>query len=63
MTNQVSSTGGVMPCDTTPLDRNLDYGQRYRIEGTPTLFLADGRRVPGAVDAKKVEQLLSEVRL
>jgi thiol:disulfide interchange protein DsbC len=61
MTNQVASTGGVMPCDTTPLDRNMDYGQRYRIEGTPTLFLADGRRVPGAVDAKQVEKLLSEV--
>jgi thiol:disulfide interchange protein DsbC len=59
--NQVASTGGVMPCDTTALDRNLDFGQRYRIEGTPTLFLADGRRVPGAVDAKQVEKLLSEV--
>ncbi len=61
--NQVATTGGIMPCDTTALDRNLDFGQRYRIEGTPTLFLADGRRVPGAVDAKQVEKLLSEVRL
>jgi thiol:disulfide interchange protein DsbC len=60
--NQVASSGGVMPCDTTALDRNLDFGQRYRVEGTPTLFLADGRRVPGAVDAKQVEKLLSEVR-
>ena len=63
MTNQITSTGGVMPCDTTPLDRNLDFGQRYKVEGTPTLFLADGRRVPGAVDAKQVEKLLSEVHL
>ena len=61
--NQVALTGGVMPCDTTALERNLDFGQRYRIEGTPTLFLADGRRVPGAVDAKQIEKLLSEVRL
>jgi thiol:disulfide interchange protein DsbC len=62
MLNQVASTGGVMPCDTTALERNLDFGHKYRIEGTPTLFLADGRRVPGAVDAKQVEKLLSEVR-
>jgi thiol:disulfide interchange protein DsbC len=62
MMNQVASTGGIMPCDTTPLDRNLDFGQRYRVEGTPTLFLADGRRVPGAIDAKQVEKLLSEVQ-
>jgi thiol:disulfide interchange protein DsbC len=59
--NQVPLAGGVMPCDTSALDRNTDFGQRYRIEGTPTLFLADGRRVPGAVDAKQVEKLLSEV--
>jgi thiol:disulfide interchange protein DsbC len=63
MMNQVASTGGIMPCDTTALDRNLDYGQRYRIEGTPTLFFSDGRRVPGAVDAKQVEKLLTEVRM
>lgn len=61
--NQVTTTGGVMPCDTTALDRNLEFGQRYRVEGTPTLFLADGRRVPGAVDAKQVEKLLSEVKV
>ena len=61
--NQVALTGGVMPCDTTALERNLDFGQHYRIEGTPTLFLADGRRVPGAVDAKQIEKLLSEVHL
>ena len=61
--NQVALGGGVMPCDTTALDRNLEFGQRYRIEGTPTLFLADGRRVPGAMDAKQVEKLLAEVKL
>jgi len=61
--NQVASSGGVMPCDTTAMERNLDFGQRYRIEGTPTLFLADGRRVPGAVDAKQIEKLLSEVHM
>ncbi len=61
--NQVASSGGIMPCDTTAMERNLDFGQRYRIEGTPTLFLADGRRVPGAVDAKQIEKLLSEVHM
>jgi thiol:disulfide interchange protein DsbC len=58
--NQVPLAGGVMPCDTSALTRNLAFGQRYKIEGTPTLIFADGRRVPGAVDAKQVEKLLAD---
>lgn len=61
--NQVPATGQTMACDTEALDRNLDFGLKYRVEGTPTLFLADGKRVPGAVNAKQLEKLLSEVRL
>jgi len=49
----------LLPCDDTALERNLAFGQRYRIEGTPTLILADGSRIPGAADAKKVEKLLA----
>jgi thiol:disulfide interchange protein DsbC len=47
------------PCNTAVLNRNLDFGQKYKIEGTPTLILADGTRVPGAIDAKKLESLLA----
>src|SRR5665647_466451 len=29
-------------CDTTALDRNLDFGKKHKITGTPTVFFADG---------------------
>jgi thiol:disulfide interchange protein DsbC len=47
-------------CDTAALDRNLEFGKRYRITGTPTLFFADGSRVPGAIGAPQIEKFLTE---
>ena len=47
-------------CDTTALNRNLEFGRKYKITGTPTMIFADGSRVPGAVSAQQLEKLLSE---
>lgn len=47
------------PCSSAAINRNLDFGQRYKIEGTPTIIFADGTRVPGAIEAKKLEALLA----
>ncbi len=52
-----SATGG---CDATALSRNVELGRKYKINGTPTLLFTNGSRVPGAVDAKKVEQMLAQ---
>ncbi|WP_101047853.1 DsbC family protein [Macromonas nakdongensis] len=49
-------------CDTTALDRNVAFGQKARITGTPTTFLVDGTRIPGAAGADKIEQALSNVK-
>jgi thiol:disulfide interchange protein DsbC len=49
-------------CDTTALDKNLKLGQSMNVSGTPTVFLADGRRLPGAVGADRLEKELSSVR-
>ncbi|MDF1484757.1 DsbC family protein [Ramlibacter sp. H39-3-26] len=48
-------------CDsaTATLQRNLAFGKKYRITGTPTLIFSDGTRVPGAITAQDVEQRLS----
>ena len=46
-------------CDTSALQRNLAFGRKYKITGTPTLFFVDGTRVPGAADAAQIEKLLS----
>jgi len=47
-------------CDTAAVARNLEFGRKHRISGTPTLLFADGTRVPGAIPAAQVEKLLAE---
>ena len=47
-------------CDTAAVARNLEFGKKHRISGTPTLLFADGTRVPGAIPAAQVEKLLAE---
>ena len=49
-------------CDTAPVDANVEFGKKYRITGTPTLFFADGTRVPGAVPLAQVEKLLADIK-
>jgi thiol:disulfide interchange protein DsbC len=46
-------------CDTTAIDKNLKLGRSMNVSGTPTVFLADGRRLPGAVPADRLEKELS----
>jgi thiol:disulfide interchange protein DsbC len=49
-------------CDTSALDKNLALGRGMNVTGTPTVFLADGRRLPGAVSADQLDKALSAVR-
>jgi thiol:disulfide interchange protein DsbC len=54
---------GVVPkspkCDN-PVDKLVAYGQSKKINGTPTIFFADGKRVPGAIPAERFEELLNK---
>jgi thiol:disulfide interchange protein DsbC len=45
-------------CDSAALDRNVEFGRKYRVQGTPALFFEDGTRKPGALPAAEVEKLL-----
>ena len=47
-------------CDTAALQRNLAFGRKHKITGTPTLIFADGTRVPGAVPVAEIERRLAE---
>ncbi|MFC5496125.1 DsbC family protein [Caenimonas terrae] len=49
-------------CDTSAIARNLEFGKKHRISGTPTLFFSDGARVPGAVSAAQVEKYLADAK-
>jgi thiol:disulfide interchange protein DsbC len=46
-------------CDNSAIQRNLALGKQHRITGTPTSFLPDGTRLPGAVPLEKIEQALA----
>ena len=50
-------------CDTTALERNLAFSKKHKITGTPTVFFADGSRVPGALSAQQVEKLLATAKV
>jgi thiol:disulfide interchange protein DsbC len=57
---------GVTPaasaCDASTIDAIVEFGKKQRITGTPTLFFADGSRVPGAVPVAQVEKMLSDIK-
>jgi thiol:disulfide interchange protein DsbC len=43
----------------TPLDKTLQLGKKLKVEGTPTLFFSNNKRVEGTVDADDLERLLA----
>jgi thiol:disulfide interchange protein DsbC len=49
-------------CDTAALERNLAFSKKYKITGTPTVFFADGSRVPGAISAPQIEKMLASAK-
>jgi thiol:disulfide interchange protein DsbC len=57
--DQVPPSSG---CDTAAVKRNVDFGQKQKISGTPTTFFADGTRIAGAVDMAQIEKLLSSAK-
>lgn len=51
---------GKTDCDTAAVTKNQEYGRKLNINGTPTLFFADGERIPGAVPLPKIEEKLAQ---
>ena len=49
-------------CDTSAVTKNQEFGRKLNISGTPTIFFADGERVPGAVPLARIEQKLNQVK-
>jgi thiol:disulfide interchange protein DsbC len=61
MVNHQAPTGAGN-CDTTALDKNLALGRGLNVTGTPTIILADGTRLPGAVSADELNSALASVK-
>lgn len=62
MVRDVQAPAAAAGCDTAALTRNTDFGRNFKISGTPTLFFTDGARVPGAIDSKQVEKILTDAK-
>ncbi|MYN30309.1 DsbC family protein [Duganella levis] len=45
-----------------PNDEVVELGHKLGIQGTPAIFFADGSRIPGAIDAKALEEKFSKVK-
>jgi len=45
-----------------PNDKVLALGQQMKINGTPSIFFADGSRIPGAIDLKTIEAKFSGIK-
>jgi thiol:disulfide interchange protein DsbC len=56
---------GVVPngkadCEN-PIDENLALGAKLRVDGTPALIFPNGKRIPGYVDAGRLETMLNSM--
>ncbi len=49
-------------CNSAALERNVAFGKQHKITGTPTMFFADGSRVPGAIGAQEIEKMLTSAK-
>lgn len=49
--------GGKTDCDN-PVDENLALGAELNVTGTPAIIFANGQRIPGYVEAARIEQML-----
>ena len=58
MSTQVKPESAAASCDVAALQRNLEFGRRHNITGTPTLIFSDGSRTPGAIPSAQVEKQL-----
>ena len=54
-----TSPGAKADCDTSTIDKVVALGQKLNIRGTPTIFLSNGERIPGAVSLAKLEQSMA----
>ncbi|MGE0316071.1 MAG: DsbC family protein [Lautropia sp.] len=44
----------------TPIARIQEVGRKLRITGTPTMFFANGKRIPGGISVEQLEAMLKQ---
>ena len=49
-------------CDVSAVQKTVELGRKLGVSGTPTIFFADGARVPGAVPLAQIEKRLEQAQ-
>ena len=62
MVRDAEAPAAAASCDAAALSRNVELGKKHKITGTPTMFFADGSRVPGAINSQQVEKFLTDAK-
>jgi len=60
MLREQAASAAPASCDAGAVVRNAELGRKHKITGTPTLIFSNSTRGPGAIDNKRVEQLLAQ---
>lgn len=50
-------------CDASAIDKVVGLGKKLKIRGTPTIFLADGERISGAISSMALEMAISSPKV
>ena len=61
MTGNVPPPGHAATCDTSAIKTILALGDKLQVQGTPTVFLANGRRLVGATPPEQFLEALNEL--
>ena len=59
MVDGVAPPKSIGKCDAAALERNVEFGQKHRMQGTPAVVFEDGTRVPGAMPPEALEKALA----
>ncbi|EGK70279.1 MAG: DsbC family protein [Methyloversatilis sp.] len=62
MTANVQPPAAAASCDTAGLKKSVALGEKYRVRGTPTIFLSNGERIPGYVPVAQLEKRIAGVK-
>ncbi len=60
MLSAVAPSRTMGKCDSAAIDRNTEFGRKYRLQGTPALVFEDGSKIPGAIPLDRLEKTLAE---
>lgn len=62
MTANVAPSSPQPSCDMSGLQKSAALGEKYRVRGTPTIFLSNGERIPGYVPVAQLEKRIASVK-